>query len=376
MDRVALEQLLADGLSLAEIGKRFGLHESTVGYWVKKHGLEASHRERHAARGGLRREDLEPLVKAGMSSAQIAEAVCLSKTTVRHWLREYGLKTQWAERRRASKDLQRDILVRCAHHGTTVFRRRSGGGYRCTKCRAEAVARRRRKVKQLLVDDAGGRCCVCGYNRFHRRARVSSSRTGGKELLVEPSRRGEVAGEGEGGGEKVRASMRQLPRRGRGRPDHVGARKPVFPTMPRRSPFASGVAQSGVAQFGRCARLLIERLWVRVPPPELLPRNAGPSARGLARPAQSENEAPVEVKQRNVSGRVLIVADELGRDHARRVQCKALAVERKRTIEISYSQRDHMDARFHGPRSFRGVLRRASVRRGADFLPIFRPVRC
>ncbi len=165
MDRVALEQLLADGLSLEEIGKRFGLHESTVGYWVKKHGLEASHRERHAARGGMRREDLEPLVKAGMSSAQIAEAVCLSKTTVRHWLREYGLRTQWAERRRASKDLQRDILLRCAHHGTTVFRRRSGGGYRCTKCRAEAVARRRRKVKQLLVDDAGGRCCVCGYNR-------------------------------------------------------------------------------------------------------------------------------------------------------------------------------------------------------------------
>ena len=33
------------------------------------------------------------------------------------------------------------------------------------------------------------------------------------------------------------------------------------------------VARSGVAQFGRCARLLIERLWVRVPPPELFRRD-------------------------------------------------------------------------------------------------------
>jgi DNA-binding CsgD family transcriptional regulator len=32
MDRPDLEQLLSQGLSLAEIGRRAGLHESTVGY--------------------------------------------------------------------------------------------------------------------------------------------------------------------------------------------------------------------------------------------------------------------------------------------------------------------------------------------------------
>jgi IS30 family transposase len=32
MDRASLEQLLNQGLSLAEIGKRFGRHESTVAY--------------------------------------------------------------------------------------------------------------------------------------------------------------------------------------------------------------------------------------------------------------------------------------------------------------------------------------------------------
>jgi transposase-like protein len=40
MDRGSLEQLLGQGLSLAEIGRRFGRHEATVGYWVEKHGLK------------------------------------------------------------------------------------------------------------------------------------------------------------------------------------------------------------------------------------------------------------------------------------------------------------------------------------------------
>jgi hypothetical protein len=38
MDRESLEDLLGQQLSLAEIGRRVGLHEATVGYWVKSTG--------------------------------------------------------------------------------------------------------------------------------------------------------------------------------------------------------------------------------------------------------------------------------------------------------------------------------------------------
>ena len=55
MDRAALEQMLGDGLSLAEIGRRFGRHESTIAYWAEKHGLRAANRDKHAAKGGLER---------------------------------------------------------------------------------------------------------------------------------------------------------------------------------------------------------------------------------------------------------------------------------------------------------------------------------
>jgi transposase len=169
MDRASLEQLLGQGLSLAEIGRRVGLHESTVGYWVQQHGLQAVNREKYAARGGLKREELGPLVEEGMSIAQIAESVGLSKTTVRHWLREYGLTTLRGEWRRKSMsetgDTRMDVVQReCSQHGLTDFKCRSTSGYRCLKCRSEAVARRRRKVKQILVEEAGGVCVGCGYS--------------------------------------------------------------------------------------------------------------------------------------------------------------------------------------------------------------------
>lgn len=52
MDRASLEQLLDSGLSLAAIGRRFDKDPSTVGYWVKKHGLRAIGSEKYAPRGG------------------------------------------------------------------------------------------------------------------------------------------------------------------------------------------------------------------------------------------------------------------------------------------------------------------------------------
>jgi transposase len=165
MDRASLERLLGQGLSLADIGRRFDRHESTVAYWVQKHGLRAVNYHKHAARGGLVREELEPLVEARMSIAEIAEVVGRGKATVRYWLREYGLKTQRAERRHVMQTGHPQLILQCPRHGLTPFKRRSESGYRCLKCRSEAVARRRRRVKQTLVDEAGGACRACGYDR-------------------------------------------------------------------------------------------------------------------------------------------------------------------------------------------------------------------
>lgn len=165
MDRALLERYLEEDLSLAEIGRRVDRHESTVAYWVEKHGLRAANRAKHAAKGGIDRDRLAEMVESGLSVSEIAAAVGLSKTTVRHWLREHGLKTQRTSRRTASSAGQLWIELHCPKHGLTMFRLRTQGGYRCTKCRAEAVVQRRRRIKRLLVDEAGGSCGLCGYRR-------------------------------------------------------------------------------------------------------------------------------------------------------------------------------------------------------------------
>jgi deoxycytidylate deaminase len=53
----------------------------------------------------------------------------------------------------------------CGVHGEVEFVQRGDSGtWRCVPCRAEAVTDRRRRVKAILVEEAGGRCITCGYN--------------------------------------------------------------------------------------------------------------------------------------------------------------------------------------------------------------------
>lgn len=165
VSREALEQMLAEGCSLEEIGRRTGRHPSTVSYWLRKHGLEAGLRAKHAPRGGLERERLVPLVERGLSVRQIGDEVGMSAATVRHWLRRHGLKTARAQQPRSAQAGER-FLARCAIHGETVFQMRTDGARRCLRCRSEAVMRRRLLVKQTLVAEAGGRCVLCGYSRY------------------------------------------------------------------------------------------------------------------------------------------------------------------------------------------------------------------
>jgi transposase len=172
MERIDLEQMLGEGLSLAEIGRRVDRHESTVAHWVGRYGLESNGRERHAARGALTRAELESLVEQGMSIAEIAAAVNRGKATVRHWLRKHGLKTYGASGQRRAQESKRakeaglvETSMLCATHGETMFVLDRRGYYRCRRCRSASVSRRRRRLKELLVAEAGGACVLCGYSR-------------------------------------------------------------------------------------------------------------------------------------------------------------------------------------------------------------------
>jgi excisionase family DNA binding protein len=169
MDASVLEEYLREGLSLERIAALTGRHPSTVGYWMKQHGLSAVHRDRHAPKGGIDRDTLAALVAEGLSTREIGERLGLSQSTVRHWLRKHNLRTYRARREnsRGVRGLHPDRkMMECARHGLTEFWLELRGTYRCCRCRSEAESRRRRRLKEVLVREAGGCCEICGYDRW------------------------------------------------------------------------------------------------------------------------------------------------------------------------------------------------------------------
>jgi Homeodomain-like domain-containing protein len=106
-------------------------------------------------------DHVRPLIRA------IAEQLGVSYTTVRHWLKRYELTTPRARRLASTRDARAtglaDGLVDCPVHGPTRHVRRKDGGLRCLACRSAAVSERRRRLKALLVAEAGGCCVICGY---------------------------------------------------------------------------------------------------------------------------------------------------------------------------------------------------------------------
>lgn len=176
MLRDRLKGYLEQGLSLEQIGTLENRDPSTVGYWLRKHGLEANGRAAHAARGALSLDLLRPLVDRGLTLAEIADELDRSVAAVRYWLEKHGLRTKG--RRGPRPVIPREIVdqaiarglrtleAECPHHGRGVFVIENSGRVRCRQCRMDRVADRRRKVKRILIEEAGGRCIRCGYDRF------------------------------------------------------------------------------------------------------------------------------------------------------------------------------------------------------------------
>jgi hypothetical protein len=124
----------------------------------------AGQAEKHAAKGAVSKEELEQLLATGLSLQEIASRMDRSLATIRHWMKRHGLKPA-ARRKKASEQGPREMPAKCKRHGSTIFVREGSGYYRCKRCRLERVAKRRRTIKRRLVEEAGGRCVLCGYDR-------------------------------------------------------------------------------------------------------------------------------------------------------------------------------------------------------------------
>jgi transposase len=183
MTKAELEGYLAEGLSLEQIGERINRHPSTVSYHLKKHGLLPRGHSVHAPNRKVDEARLRELINGGATVREAAIDLGVGYSTIRYWLRRLDLETETVKRRRRDRNARANgvhgVTRVCPKHGKTIFVTRPEGGYRCGKCRAQAVVRWRRRVKERLVKQAGGACQICGYDRylgalqFHHRDRES-----------------------------------------------------------------------------------------------------------------------------------------------------------------------------------------------------------
>jgi DNA-binding CsgD family transcriptional regulator len=170
MEKEELERYLAEGLSLEQIGKRVGRNPSTISYHLKKHGLKPVNQGKHVARGPIPELKLRTVAAERVSVREIARRLDRSPSTVRYWLKRYGIEVHGIKGNREKALAARArgetvIALRCRHHGETDFYVAPGGVYHCKRCRTENVAQWRRNAKDDLVRKAGGECALCGYRK-------------------------------------------------------------------------------------------------------------------------------------------------------------------------------------------------------------------
>ena len=123
---------------------------------------------KYAPRGAPERRKLEELAREGATLREIGFALDRSVATVRYWLRRWSIPR--ADARLTKVDpatAPREVMRVCERHGRAVFRLDIRATYRCVLCAQERVVARRREVKRILVEEAGGCCAACGYDRSY-----------------------------------------------------------------------------------------------------------------------------------------------------------------------------------------------------------------
>ncbi len=120
-----------------------------------------------APKGAPDRPQLERMAADGASLREMAAAADRSIATIRYWLSLWGIERTDRRRRRdyEPSSAPREAIRTCPRHGSTPFVLESRGSYRCKQCRLEQVSRWRRRLKAKLVNEAGGQCVLCGYDR-------------------------------------------------------------------------------------------------------------------------------------------------------------------------------------------------------------------
>jgi DNA-binding transcriptional ArsR family regulator len=109
----------------------------------------------------MNKELLSQLINEGLSTYKIAAKLNVSQSTIRHWLKKFGLTTVIIKDNkychRCKKDLPKDEF----------YNRRNGIGNSpyCKSCTKQQTTERQQLFKVKCVEYKDGKCIVCNYDK-------------------------------------------------------------------------------------------------------------------------------------------------------------------------------------------------------------------
>lgn len=108
----------------------------------------------------MEKHELVSLINEGLSTRQIGARVGKSQSSVKYWLKKLGLNTK---KKRYNAGGSPPICKTCGESNPSKFYK--GQRTFCKACDTERVRQLQRRNKQQAVDEKGGKCERCGYDR-------------------------------------------------------------------------------------------------------------------------------------------------------------------------------------------------------------------
>lgn len=108
---------------------------------------------------------IENLIGSRLTIKQIAFKQNCSETTVRYWLKKFGLKTARGPHGKLPKDLNN--IRTCSNCGESNPNKFYGHKKTiCGKCQNRYATQKGREKREFIVEKLGGKCVVCGFNKY------------------------------------------------------------------------------------------------------------------------------------------------------------------------------------------------------------------
>jgi DNA-binding CsgD family transcriptional regulator len=165
--------LINKGYTTKQIGLETNESSSTVKRNLQKLGLKTIHSNKEK---NLMKSDLERLIKLHYSTYAIANELKCSQGCVRHALKKFQLKTnsKWALTRKKIKQEIKNGTYTCRvckinkELNVNNFYIRTNGTFHtwCKECNNRITYEKQIQRKKDAVEYKGGKCIVCGYNKY------------------------------------------------------------------------------------------------------------------------------------------------------------------------------------------------------------------